>query len=148
MYGLVSAVLHDKGRHVFTVAPTTTVRQAVREMNEHGIGSLLVVDGDKPMGLFTERDVLVRVVDAGLEPAHTAVSRVMTTELNSVPPGLAIDEAMAIMTRRRCRHLIVVEGGTVAGIISIGDLTRHVSLAQEDHIQRMAEYIRGTRSEA
>ncbi|MCC6381640.1 MAG: CBS domain-containing protein [Dehalococcoidia bacterium] len=148
MYGLVSAVLQEKGHHVFTVAPATTVRQAVRAMNEHGVGCLLVVEGGRRVGLFTERDVLVRVVDAGLEPAHTSVSRVMTTELNHVTPGTAVDEAMAMMTRRRCRHLLVMEGERLAGLVSIGDLTRHVSLAQEDHIQRMAEYIRGVRSEA
>lgn len=143
MYGFVSEVLAEKGRQVYTVAPGTSVRQAVREMNEHGVGALLVVDGERPAGIFTERDVLRRVVDAGLDPGSTPVARVMTSDLLVLEPSATVEEAMAIMTQRRCRHLPVVEDGRVVGMVSIGDLTRRVSLEQDVHIRKLVDYITG-----
>lgn len=143
MYGFVSGILAGKGRQVYTVAPGATVRQAVREMNQHGVGALLVIDGERPAGIFTERDVLRRVVDAGLDPNTTPVARVMTTGLLVVEPSATVEEAMAIMTQRRLRHLPVVERGRVVGMVSIGDLTRRVSLEQDVHIRKLVDYITG-----
>jgi CBS domain-containing protein len=143
MYGFISAVLADKGRHVYTASPRATVQQAVREMNEKGIGALLVVEHDDPLGIFTERDVLRRVVDAGLDPRTTILDTVMTRELIVVEPTTTVQQAMAMMTRQRCRHLPVVEGGQVVAMVSIGDLTRWVSLNQEVEIQHLVDYITG-----
>jgi CBS domain-containing protein len=143
MYGHVSAVLADKGRQVYTVGPSATVRQAVRQMNDAGVGALLVTEGTRPVGMFTERDVLRRIVDAGRHPNTTHVEDVMTTDVVIVEPSTTVEEAMAVMTSRRFRHLPVVDGGEVTGMISIGDLMRWVSLNQEVHIQKLTDYITG-----
>ncbi len=143
MYGHVSAVLADKGRHIYTVAPHATVRDAVRQMNDSGVGALLVTEKSHPVGIFTERDVLRRVVDIGRDPNSTRIADVMTSELVVVEPSTRIEQAMAVMTQRRCRHLPVVENGEVAGMVSIGDLIRWVSMNQEVEIQHLVDYITG-----
>lgn len=143
MYGHVSAVLADKGRQVYTVAPTATVREAVREMNEKGVGALLVLVEDDPVGIFTERDVLRRVVDEGRNPRSTHVGDVMTRDVLVVQPATPIEQVMATMTEQRIRHLPVLEDGALVGLISIGDVTRWMSQNQEAHIQRMTDYITG-----
>ena len=143
MYGHLSAVLAEKGRQVYTVAPSVTVRQAVRQMNDAGVGALLVAEGTRPVGMFTERDVLRRVVDAGRDPNTTRVADAMTTELVMVEPSTTVEEAMAIMTASRFRHLPVMEADRIAGLVSIGDLLRWVSISQERHIQKLTDYITG-----
>jgi CBS domain-containing protein len=112
-------------------------------MNEKGVGALLVVDAGRPVGMFTERDVLRRVVDADRDPAQTRVSSVMSRDVMTISPGLHVEEAMTLMTTRRFRHLPVLEGGEVVGMVSIGDLMRWITLHQEDHIRQMTEYITG-----
>jgi CBS domain-containing protein len=134
-------ILEDKGSDVRSVSPGATVVEAVRSMNEHGIGALLVLEGDAPVGIFTERDVLRRVLDAGRDPAATRVSEVMTEKLVCVGPGTTVEEAMAVITERRCRHLPVTEGGKVLGMVSSGDLTRWVTRGQAFEIDRLVEYV-------
>jgi CBS domain-containing protein len=143
MYGFVRDVIADKGSNVFTTTPVATVRAAVRTMNDHGVGALLVEVGGRPAGIFTERDVLRRVVDAGLDPETTRVGEVMTRELVTVAPLARVEEAMATMTERRFRHLPVLDEGRLVGMVSIGDLTRRVALRLEVEIQMMADYIQG-----
>ena len=143
MCGLVSSVLAEKGHQVYTVAKGISVADAVREMNEKGIGALLVMDGRKPVGIFTERDVLRRVVDADKDPAFVHVSHVMTRNLVTITPDTRIEEAMTIMTDRRLRHLPVLEDGEVAGMVSSGDLMRWITINQEQYIQQMTDYIPG-----
>lgn len=143
MHGHVSAVIAEKGRQVYTVAPRETVREAVRHMNDSGVGALLVTEGSHPVGIFTERDVLRRVVDVGLDPNSTRVAAVMTADLVVVELSTRVEQAMAVMTQRRCRHLPVVENGEVVGMISIGDLIRWVSMNQEVEIQHLVDYITG-----
>jgi len=143
MYGFVREVIADKGRQVYSVSPHVTVREAVRVMNEHGVGAVLVVEGRKALGIFTERDVLRRVVDVGRSPETTRVAEVMTRDLLVVQPGTRVQEAMATMTERRCRHLPVIDGGEIIAMVSIGDLTRRASLNQEAHIQALTDYITG-----
>jgi len=143
MYGHVNAVLADKGRHVYTIAPTATVRDTVRLMNDNGVGAMLVLIDDKLVGIFTERDVLRRVVDAGRDPNTTRVGEVMTTDLVQVDPATTVEEAMALMTKHRYRHLPVMQDGKIAGVISIGDLTRWVSITQEGELRKMVDYITG-----
>ena len=143
MFGLVSSVLAEKGRHVYTVGKAATVAEAVREMNEKGVGALLVMDGHKPAGIFTERDVLRRIVDADRDPALIRVAEVMTRQLVTIGPESRIDEAMGIMTERRFRHLPVLDAGEVVGMVSSGDPMRWVTLDQEDSIRQMTEYING-----
>ncbi len=143
MYGHVNAVLADKGRQIYGIAPTATVREAVRLMNDNGVGAMLVVIDDHPVGIFTERDVLRRVVDAGKDPRSIRVAEVMTTDLITVDPSTTVEQAMALMTKHRCRHLPVMEAGKVVGLISIGDLTRWVSIKQEGELRKLVDYITG-----
>jgi CBS domain-containing protein len=139
----LAAVLAHKGAGVHCVVPGASVLDAVRKMNRERIGSLLVRDGTDVVGIFSERDVLCRVLDAGLDPETTRVHDVMTGEVVTVSPGTRIREAMAIMTERRCRHLPVMNGDELAGLVSIGDLTRWVSRHQEGHIRDLMNFITG-----
>lgn len=143
MYGHVSALLGDKGRQVYTTDQKSTVREAVRRMNEKGVGALLVVEEGRPAGIFTERDVLRRVVDEGRNPDTVHVAEVMTRDILTVEPATTVEEVMATMTASRIRHLPVLENGELVGMISIGDITRWISVNQEAHIQRMTDYITG-----
>ncbi len=145
MYGFVSSVLAEKGRQVYTISRAATVSEAVREMNEKGVGSLLVIDGRRAVGIFTERDVLRRIVDADRDPALTRVGEVMTRDLAAIEPSWHVEDAMRLMTEKRLRHLPVMEADEVLGMISIGDLLRWVTINQEDHIRAMTEYINGQR---
>ena len=141
MLDTLSAVLASKGHTVHSVSPTATVLEAVRKMNEERIGALLVCADDDVDGIYSERDVLIRVVDEGRDPNATTVADVMTRELVAVKPSMTVEEAMAVVTDRRCRHLPVMDGSHVVGLVSIGDLTRWVSRNQEIHIQDLVNLI-------
>ena len=147
MYGFVSSVIGEKGRQVYTIGRGATVTEAVREMNQKGIGALVVMDENRPIGIFTERDVLVRIVDADRDPALTRVGEVMSRGLLTVTSDWHVDEAMQLMTERRHRHLPVLEGDELVGMLSIGDILRWVTIHQEDHIRAMTEYITGQAGE-
>jgi CBS domain-containing protein len=137
----IEKVLEGKGSGVETVSPQTTVRTAVQRMNERKIGALLVTEGDRPIGIFTERDVLVRVVAAGRDPQTTSVDEVMTRNLIVVQPDISVGEAMLVITRRRCRHLPVVDERGLRGLISIGDLTSWVVRDQQRTIEDLHDYM-------
>lgn len=138
----ISAVLAAKpSPHVETIGRDATVLDAVDRMNDKRIGSLLVMNGDQPVGIFTERDVLVRVVAGRRDPAMTTVGEVMSVELVTVTPATPVDEVMGIMTETRCRHLPVMEGARVLGLASIGDVTRHVVRLQNIEIADLRQYI-------
>ena len=137
------AVLARKGSKVHCVVPEATVLAAVRKMNEERIGALLVCDGSDVLGIFTERDILCRIVDSTRDPATTEVAEVMTNELVAVPPDTLVEEAMAVITEKRCRHLPVIDDGNLVGLVSIGDLTSWVSRHQEGHIKDLLNFITG-----
>ncbi|MBD3872540.1 MAG: CBS domain-containing protein [Acidobacteria bacterium] len=139
----IDAVLADKGAKVHCVVPGATVLAAVRKMNEEHIGALLVCDGSEVLGIFTERDILCRVIDSPRDPTTTAVAEVMTTDLVAVSPDTQVEEAMAVITENRCRHLPVIDGGNLVGLVSIGDLTHWVSRHQEVHIRDLVNFITG-----
>src|SRR5690606_7651559 len=120
-------ILGSKGFTVHSVDANATVFDAVRVMNGQRIGSVLVVDDSRLVGILSERDVLLRVVPACTDPRTLKVSEVMTRELETLGPDTGIHEVMRIMTDRRVRHLPVVEGDQVIGLVSIGDLTKWVS---------------------
>ena len=107
------------------------------------IGALLVCNAGVPLGIFSERDLMRRVILARKDPMTTLVEHVMTTDVVCVTPTTRAREAMAIMTNRRCRHLPVVEGGHVTGVLSIGDLVRGASHDQAFEIQLLTDYVRG-----
>ncbi len=141
----LSVLLEAKERPaLFTVSPDATVLEAVALMNREKIGSVLVCGVDGAIGIFTERDVLVRVVSAGRDPATTLVGQVMTAPFVAVAASTTIEEAMQIITTRRCRHLPVRgEDGRIIGLVSIGDITRWIVRDQESQIDGLVEYISG-----
>lgn len=134
-------VLARKGRHVHAIDPQVSVGDAVQLMNELRIGSLVVVDGAELVGIFTERDVLRRVVAACVDPRTTPVSAVMTRDLITVEPMTSIAIAMSLITEHRCRHLPVVEDGHLVGLVSSGDLTAWLVTDQQQTIWDLYFYI-------
>ena len=139
----LSSLLRAKGTKVCTISPSSPVIEAVRQMNSEGIGSLLVTDGDQVVGIFSERDVLTRVVDRELDPGSTPVSAVMTDEVVAVDSSMSVEDAMAVVTEKRCRHLPVMDGDVLTGMVSIGDLTKWMGRHHQTHIQDLVNYITG-----
>ena len=140
----VQEILQVKGSRVHCVEPDTTVLEATQRMNAERIGAMVVTDQGRVAGMFTERDVLRRVVGERRDPATTRVAEVMTTEVVCCTPGTAIDEVRGAMKNRRIRHLPVVDDeGRLLGLVSIGDLNAHQATAQEQTIYLMHEYLYG-----
>lgn len=142
----VRDILARKGHAIVSVAPTVTVRAAAAVMNERGVGGLLVVDENKQLlGVFTERDILRRVVVTGLDPETTLVADVQTTDVVTCLPDTGLDECSVIMTKRRIRHLPVADADTVYGVITIGDVLAFRIAEQESTIEYLNGYMFGTR---
>ncbi len=139
----VERILKDKGSNVHKATPGDTVVEAVERMCSENVGALLVCEAGHPVGMFTERDLMTKVILGRLDPATTTVGEVMSREVVYVEPTAGTAEAMAVMTERRCRHLPVASGGRLLGIVSIGDLVRWVSRNQEFEIRTLTEYIHG-----
>jgi len=139
----ITAILERKGKNVFSVPPTVTVEDAVAEMNRHRVGSVLVIDSGRLVGIFTERDVLRRVVGAGIDPKRAMVADVMTPGVITISPDSTIEETMVIFTEKRCRHLPVIDHGQLIGTISIGDVTRWMADAHRAEAEHLKNYITG-----
>jgi CBS domain-containing protein len=139
----VSALIERKGSDVHAVASTITIAEAVAEMNKRRIGCIVVIDAGKIVGIFTERDVLLRVVGADLNPKTVRVSEVMTKNVLFVAPDTTVEQTMVIFAEKKCRHLPVIQNGQLKGLVSIGDISRwvaDVSRAEADHLKN---YIAG-----
>jgi CBS domain-containing protein len=128
-------------RDVVTVGSGDSVLEAVRRMDEANTGSVVVLEGSRLAGIFTERDLMRRVVLRGHDVTSTPVSQVMTRDLIFTEPDEGGEEAMSKMTRHRCRHLPVVEGERLVGLVSIGDLMKEISDEQSVEIHFLKEYI-------
>ena len=134
-------LLDRKGHAIFSVPPTATAHDSARVMCEHGIGAVLVLDGDTLVGIFTERDALRRVVVPGHDPRTTLVQDVMTKTLVTCLPETSLDECGAIMSNRRVRHLPVVDATGLHGVVTIGDLLAHQVSEHETTIQHLNSYV-------
>jgi CBS domain-containing protein len=142
----VRDILARKGTAVVSILPTATVLQAAELMNERGVGGLLIVDeGKNLLGVFTERDILRRVVVGGRDPKETPVAEVMTRDVITCLPNTKIDECSAVMTTRRIRHLPVADEQTVYGVVTIGDMLAFRVAEHESTIQYLNGYMFGTR---
>lgn len=139
----ISHLLEGKSRALHTVPVSVTVTQAVQEMNRHRIGAILVMEGSKLAGIFTERDVLTRVVAAGLDPQTTPVVRVMTSSVLSVQPETTVQQVMDIFAEKRCRHLPVMVAGELVGLVSIGDVSRWMANQHRAEAESLRSYIAG-----
>jgi CBS domain-containing protein len=137
-------ILDTKGSSVYTILPDASIQDAVIEMCRVKVGALLVRGtGRAPLGILSERDLMVRVLLKRQDPLTTRVSEVMTTKIISVEPDCLVSRAMVTMTRARCRHLPVIEDDFVVGLVSIGDLVRHVSHSQAEELRLIHEYVEG-----
>jgi CBS domain-containing protein len=140
----VKDILAVKGTHVFSIGSEATVLDTALLMNEHKIGSLVVMDGGEVTGIITERDILQRVVAPQRDPAQTPVGEVMTTEVLCCQLHTALEEARGVLKNRRIRHLPVVDDARqLCGMISIGDLNAHEVHNHEFTIHILEEYIYG-----
>ena len=140
------AILRNKGHHVWSVSPEDSVFQAISLMADKGIGSLVVIADDRLVGIISERDYARKVVLQGKSSKDTRVQDIMSSPVFFVGPGHTVDECMRIVTAKRIRHLPVVQGETVIGVVSIGDLVRRVISTQGETIQYLQEYIVGRSS--
>lgn len=137
----IAAVLSRKGSTVETVSADTTVREAVTRLGEKRIGAVPVIDGGTIAGIFSERDVIYCLREHGAEVLDWPVARVMSAPAITAEPATDVLEALSVMTRRRIRHLPVIEGGAIRGIVSIGDLVKHRMESIEAEAEAMRVYI-------
>ncbi|MEX0730076.1 MAG: CBS domain-containing protein [Aquisalimonadaceae bacterium] len=136
-------LLADRGGTLYTVKPDAPAAEAIRTMCEANIGCVLVIDKGKLIGIFSERDVLHRIVDRGIPPDTVPVGDVMTKDIFTVPPTLTVEDALIECTNRRVRHLPVCEQGRLLGLLSIGDLVRFVVEDKDGTISDLIDYIHG-----
>ena len=139
----IATLLEGKGRALHTVPANVTVIEAVQKMNQHKVGAVLVMDGAKLAGIFTERDVLTRVIAASLDPKTTPVTQVMSGNVLTVAPEATVQQVMDIFAERRCRHLPVIQNEVLVGLISIGDVSRWVANAHRAEAESLRQYIAG-----
>ena len=142
----VRQILKNKGSQVWSVEPTAMVYSALQLMADKEIGALLVLAEGKLVGIFSERDYARKVILHGKTSAETQVSEVMSPDVVTVGAEQSIAECMALMTEKRFRHLPVVEGGQILGVISIGDVVKAIISDQQFVIEQLESYISGKRS--
>jgi CBS domain-containing protein len=140
----VCSVLARKGYQVSSVPPDCPVRHALARMAEEDIGSLAVMDGDRLLGAFTERDYARKIILLGRSSAETTVAEAMTHPASCVQSGTSIDDCMRRMLMSRSRHLFVMDEGKVVGVVSIGDLVNWIISAQAETIMQLHGYIAGS----
>jgi CBS domain-containing protein len=141
----VAQLLKAKGTTVYSVSPGTSVLECLKLFADKGIGAALVMEGDRLIGIFSERDYARKVVLHGKSSKDLKVQDVMTPDVLWVDPERTNEECMALMTEKRIRHLPVIEGGKVIGIISIGDLVKDIIAEQQVVIEHLERYIMGER---
>jgi CBS domain-containing protein len=137
----VAHVLAGKGRDVWSVAPDTTVYQALEVMADKGVGALVVLEGERLVGIVSERDYARKVILLERDSKETPVSEIMTAEVHTVTPHASVADCMATMTERRFRHLPVLDEDRLVGIISIGDIVKAVIQDQQFLIEQLENYI-------
>ena len=131
--------IFEKRETVHSVGPDTPVIECVRKMTTEKIGAMIVIDGEKLVGIFTERDALNKVLAAGLDPVNTKISQVMTKDPYCAPPTTTVGDAMELVTTRRFRHLPIVENGKVLAVISSGDLTHWLVQDQIGEVRELVD---------
>lgn len=139
----VRQILEEKGSEIWSVEPADLVIDAVRRMAEYGVGAMLVMEDGRMVGMFTERDYARKVILAGRSSRETRVEEIMTTALVTLDPRATAEEGLALMTRKRIRHLPVLDQGKLVGLVSIGDLVNAVIGDQRLLIEQLESYVRG-----
>ncbi len=142
----IRQLLEGKGSEVWSTSPDASVYEALQLLAEKNIGALLVLQDGELVGVVSERDYARKVVLHGRTSMKTPIKEIMTEEVITVGIGSTVEEAMALMTDKRIRHLPVVEGEKIVGVVSIGDLVKAIMADQEFTIDQLEKYISGTRS--
>jgi len=146
IFGTINEILRAKGSEVWTTTPEATVFDAIKLMAEKNVGALLVMEGDRLVGVISERDYTRKVILLGKGSKTTPVRDILTALVVSVTPTHTVEDCMQLMTRHHVRHLPVLEGGKVVGIVSIGDLVNWIINVQRITITQLRNYISGERS--
>ncbi len=142
----IRQLLERKGSEVWSTSPDSSVYEALQLLAEKDVGALLVLQDGELVGIVSERDYARKVVLHGMTSMKTPVKEIMTEEVITVGPGITVEEAMTLMTDKHIRHLPVVEGERIVGVVSIGDLVKAIIADQEFTIGQLENYISGTRS--
>jgi CBS domain-containing protein len=140
----IAALLAKKGDNVWSISPAASVYEAVEKMSEKSAGALLVMDGDTLAGMLSERDYARRVILQGRSSKDTKVSEIMTRDVITISPQQTVEDGMRVMTNHRIRHLPVVDGGRVVGVVTIGDLVKWLLTLHEETISQLSQYISGS----
>ncbi len=141
----VNQLLEGKGENVWSANPQMTVYEALEMMSEKNVGALVVLEGEKMVGIFSERDYARKVILKGKSPMDTLVGEIMSRKVTCVRRDQSIEDCMALMTDKRVRHLPVLQDNRVVGVISIGDVVKDVISEQEFIIEQLENYIAGSR---
>jgi CBS domain-containing protein len=136
-------VLEAKGDQVYSIGPDTSVFDALGEMLERDVGALIVLEDGKVVGIFSERDYARKIILAGKASRETAVREIMTTRVVYARPDLSLEECLALMTDKRIRHLPVMHGEELVGVVSIGDLVKGIIDDQRFLISQLESYVSG-----
>ncbi len=141
--GTVNRILRAKGNKIFTISPDICVYNALEIMVENNVSSLVVVEDENLVGIFTERDYARKVILKGKSSKETSIREIMSVNVITVTPDSTVDECMQVMTGKFIRHLPVLENGKMVGIVSIGDLVKYIIEEQKFIIENMEHYIVG-----
>jgi CBS domain-containing protein len=140
----VEKLLQIKGNQAWSIDPQATVYEALQLMSDKEVGAILVLEEGKVVGIFTERDYARKLILKGKFSKDTAVRELMTQEVLYVDPHNTIDDCMVLMTNNRVRHLTVLDNGQLVGIVSMGDMVKHIISDQESTIAQLEKYITGS----
>ena len=143
LFDSVDLILKQKGSQVYSISPDVTVYRALEELADKDVGALIVMDGADLVGVISERDYVRKVMLKGGSSKEMRVREIMSSPAVTVNPKTTIDECMHRMTDKRCRHLPVVDGEKVVGVVSIGDLVNWIITAQDFTIRQLEDYITG-----
>jgi len=141
--GTIDAILAKKGGEIFSIWPDATVFEAIELMDKKNVGALPVMEANRLVGMISERDYTRKIMLRGKRSRETTVAEIMSTEVTTTRPQESVEECLRLMTEKHIRHLPVLEGDTVMGIISIGDLVKWVIASQSAAIAHLENYIQG-----